>query len=349
MRSLPAFGGVRTLLADMHDEPHNPAALNDRTVCVTGATGFVGGHTVRALLAAGWRVRALVRSPEKGAALRDDRVETVRGDVFDAGAMRDLAAGAAAMVHLIGIRMERKGGVTFQRMHVEATRAALAAAEAGGVRRYVQMSALGVRPNGPCAYYQTKHEAETLVRRSGLDWTILRPSLIHGPDGEFMQMIKGWATAKAPPFLFLPYFERLRFDPNPLMPPKGEVPLAQPVAVQDVAGAVCAALEREDAVGEIFPLGGPDVIAWPDLLETVRDALPGAKRWMAAMSIPGVVAQGVAIGAAAVGLDGLLPFGPSEAVMGTEDNVCSNEKARLQLGFDPQPFAPLVRAYAAQI
>ena len=321
-----------------------------RTVCVTGATGFVGRHTVRALLARGWMVRALARSPEKASLVSGDpRVRIVRGDVFDAGALRDLTSGVDAVVHLIGIRMERKGGVTFQRLHVDATGAVLGAATLAGVRRYVHMSALGVRPNGPCAYYRSKHEAETLVRRSGLDWTILRPSLIHGPDGEFMQMIKGWATCKAPPFLFLPYFERLRFDDNPLMPPKGEIPLAQPVAVEDVANAVCAALEREDAVGEIYPLGGPEAMGWPEILETVRDALPDAKRWMAPVSIPGVVAQGVALGAAAVGLEGLLPFGHSEAVMGAEDNVCSNEKARLHLGHNPRPFAPTVRSYAAAI
>lgn len=325
-------------------------STNARVVCITGATGFVGRYAARELAARGWRVRALARSADKARGTLPEGVDVVVGDVFNADAMRELARGCAAMVHLIGIRMERRGGVTFQRMHVEATRRAIDAARESGVARFVQMSALGVRADGRCAYATTKFEAEMLVRGSGLRWTILRPSIIHGADGEFMRLVKGWATGKAPPFVFLPYFERLRFDgEHPLLPPVGEAPLAQPVAVEDVAHAIAESLEREEAEGEVYPLGGPDALTWPELLETVQGAIPGAKKWMAAVGIPAPVAEWKAKAAAAIGLAGLLPFGPSEPVMGSEDNVCSNVKAKAHLGFEPRPFAPTVRAYAARM
>ena len=334
------------------ERPENPDASFAATVAVTGATGFVGRSVVRELLARGFRVRALARNAEKAWRVlpEDERLDIVEGDIFEPEARDRLVEGAGAVVHLIGIRREPGGGVTFERMHVDATARILEAAKAAGVTRFIQMSALGTRSGAPSRYHQTKLEGELLVRHSGLDWTILRPSIIHGPEGEFMEMARGWVTGEAAPKFFLPYFEQpgKALDERRL----GETPRAsfvQPVAVEDVAWAVGACLQRDETAGEVYPLGGPDAYTWPDLLTVIRDLLPDAKKSLKPVGVPAPVALGMAKAAGAIGAGRLLPFGPDDVLMATEDSVCSNVKAQKHLGFNPASFAGRVREYADRI
>ncbi len=325
------------------------ASIAGRTIAVTGSTGFVGRHVVRELVSRGARVRALARRAEKASQTlpREELVTVTLGDVFDRSAMRRLCDGADAMVHLIGIRKEERGGITFDRMHIDATRAALDACRAGGIGRILHMSALGVRPDSGTGYQRTKHVAETLVRDSGLDWTILRPSMILGPGGEFARLVEGWSKGTEPPFLFLPYFERVVMSSSNPFVPRLEVPLVQPVGVRDVAWAAGESLARNASIGEVFALGGPEQMAWPTMLERMRDAIPGARKAAMPLGIPSHAGVAAAFGARALGLASLLPFGPSEPLMGSEDNVCSNAKAAAHLGFKPCSFDALIRSVPA--
>src|SRR6185436_19566424 len=130
---------------------------------------------------------------------------------FDARVLERGMRGASAVIHLVGIIFEQPySGVTFQRMHFEGTRAVVDAAKLAGVKRYVHMSALGTRMDAASDYHKTKYAAEQYVRASGLDWTIFRPSMIHGPKGEFMQMVNKWVHKKEPPFFAMPYFKGRR-------------------------------------------------------------------------------------------------------------------------------------------
>jgi uncharacterized protein YbjT (DUF2867 family) len=321
-----------------------------RTIAVTGATGFVGRHAVRALIDAGHSVRGLVRSPDKAReVLPEDGWTPVAGDVFDRPALDELTRGADAVVHTIGIRRELPG-ITFERLHTGATERVVEAATGGGVRRLVHVSALGVRANAPAAYFRSKHAAEQIVRRSGLDWTILRPSLIHGPDGEFIQMIKGWVLNRIAPRFFLPYFTRVEVETGfPPKPPRLESALVQPVHVDDVAEAIVRSLACEPAIGEVYPLVGPETVDWPTLLTTVRDALPMGDKKMRAIGIPAQAGLAAAVGAKHVGLAQALPFGPSEPVMASEDSTASRAKAHAHLELEPRPFVESVRAYAEQV
>src|SRR5271154_4506774 len=132
-------------------------------ILVTGGTGFVGHEVVGELLALGYRVRLLARHPERADSFaHHPRVELVQGDALRPDTLPAAMAGEQA--------------------HTEATRNVLAAAKQAGVTRWVQMSAIGTRPFARSRYHLTKWEAEELVRQSGLDWTIFRPSLIYGHD-----------------------------------------------------------------------------------------------------------------------------------------------------------------------
>jgi len=310
--------------------------VKHQTVAVTGSTGFVGRHVVRALVDSGRSVRALVRDIQKAGRVlpEDERVESVQGDVCDSSAMDELCAGADAVIHLVGIRREKRPTVTFERLHVDATRQALESAKRAGATRYVQMSALGARPAARSDYHKTKYAAEELVRGSGLGWTIIRPSLVIGPGGEFLELARGWASGEEQPHLFMPYFEPPRAHAKERTAAGVSAkPKVQPVMVEDVAAAFVSALDRDEAAGEVYPLGGPRAYEWPEMLEAVREAVPGKTKpvW----GVPAEVGEIAARAAAILRLDQRLPFCLSDVQMACEDNACSNAKIQQELGVTP--------------
>lgn len=326
------------------------SASATRTVAVTGATGFVGGAIVRDALARGWRVRAMARDAEKARRTlpKTDGLEVVTTEISDADGLGGLLDGADACIHLIGIIREAEGGQTFKRVHVEATRRIVRACEAAGVARYVHMSALGASPEGPSKYQKTKYEAEKTVRASSLTWTIFRPGLIHGEGGAFYELLKGWCTGRSAPYAFMPYFTRFEIEgtPGPLNPPRIVAPTVAPVHVDDVAKVFCDAIVTPEAEGEVFPISGPELIRWPDMLRLARDTMPHGKPELRAVGIPGRIAALKARAAEAIGLGGLFPFDEGMALMGERDSWAPLDKARAMLGFDPVGFEESLKAYA---
>ena len=157
-------------------------------VFVTGATGFVGTYVVRRLLDAEHEVRVLVR-PGSDAKLGDvaDRVEVVHGDVTNAETLVGQLDGCEAVIHLVGVllREDARHGASFEKIHLEGARHVIDAAKAAGVTRFVLMSANGAKPREDAisAYQWTKYEAEEYLKQSGMDYVILRPSVIFGRPG----------------------------------------------------------------------------------------------------------------------------------------------------------------------
>ncbi len=329
------------------------------TIAVTGCTGFVGRSLVRELLSRGHAVRGLIRDVSKARGVFGPRppagLSFVSGDVGDARALDALVSGCHAAINLIGIIREVRGGrdghpQTFERMHVRATRDIVDACVRAGVRRYLHMSALSVGPEGRSAYQKTKWQGEQVVRHSELDWTIFRPGLIHGPDGEFMRMMAELASGEAPPFLFIPYFARTRVDHRvPMGAINFEPASVQPIAVEDVAFAFAQALESPGAIGEIYNLVGPEVLDWRELTEFIRDTIPGTKKSLGVWYVPGDHAALLARGAGMIGLGGLLPFDEGQAIMATCDTTADPTKARVDLGLEARPFRETVRGYAALV
>ncbi len=315
---------------------------DEKFVLVTGASGFVGGHVVRELVGRGFTAICLVRDEAKLAArlgpLESEAIVPVQGSVFNEQDLARCLEHADAAIHLVGIITESGGAnQTFHRVHVEATRSVVKACEAAGVRRYVHMSALGTRPGEfeVSPYHQTKWQAEQAVRDSELDWTIFRPSLIHGPDGEFMQMMKYFATPS------------LR---QPVMPFFGEGrSRVQPVHVKDVARCFVRALESDDTIHGEYELGGSEVYTWSELYDVCARAIHGKPR--KTVSIPVPAAKFVARYLMPLLPASLVPykFDVGQVMMSQADSVCDTTPAEHSFDIKMRPFRTELIRYADQI
>ncbi|MHC5111769.1 MAG: SDR family NAD(P)-dependent oxidoreductase [Planctomycetota bacterium] len=342
----------------MEDPPSNPvereaAPSTDpapiQSVLITGATGFVGRYVVQEITRRGLRAVCLVRSQERLLHQHPhavhDLLSAVQGDLADSTALREAAARADAAIHLVGIIINRRlQGKTFEKVHVTGTSNVVQAVTDAGMSRYAHMSALGTRAEAVSEYHQTKWRAEELVRQSGLDWTIFRPSLIHGHDGEFMQLMRAFVCGLVPPVI--PYFG-------------GGKARLQPVAVQDVAYAMVESLFRAELVGKIIPMGGPHSYSWKELYETCRRLIPGASRTKPMVSLPVPVARMAALLASpplAVpemlpGLRGLgkFRFDRGQVTMAQENSTCDAGIAQDALGFTLRDFEVELSEYAGRI
>ena len=246
------------------------------TILVTGADGFVGSHTVPALLAAGHRVVAMVRTRADGKILLDrlpparrSDVEVREADVTRPATLAPAVTGVDAVVHLVAIPRDFNGGADLARVNTEGTRAVLAAMTEAGVRRLVHMGALGVADDPRLHYASSKARAEAAVRDSGLDWTILKPSLQFGPGDGFFNIVAGLVRL-SPGIVPVPGDGKSRF---------------QPIFVGDVATVVVRSLVDPATIGETFELGGPRYWTYREITGEVLRAL-GKRRAIVPVPIP---------------------------------------------------------------
>jgi NADH dehydrogenase len=236
--------------------------MNAKLVTVFGGTGFLGRHTVRALAKAGWRIKVAARRPGRGFFLRPlgqvGQIDFVKCDVADGTQVAAALAGSDAMVNLCGILFQR--GQTFEDVQSDGAANVAEAAAAAGVTAMVQVSAIGADAESDSDYARTKAEGETRVRAAFPAATILRPSIVFGPEDDFFNRFA--AMARMAPALPLVGGGKTRF---------------QPVFVGDVAAAIATALQSEAARGKTYELGGPTIYSFRRLLEIMLQEI-GRKR-----------------------------------------------------------------------
>ncbi len=288
-------------------------------IFISGGTGFVGGHLTRELLNRGHELRLLVH--RSGAKV--EGVEQIEGDITHLEDFAGAIKGCDAVINLVGIIREFPSqGATFEKLHVQATANILAAAQKGGVRRYLQMSALGTRPNAVSQYHKTKFRAEELVRASGLEWTIMRPSLIYGPKDAFINMLA----------------DQLRTVP--VMPVIGNgLYRLQPIHADDVARCFALALEQPETIGQCYELCGNDRLSYLELLDTVAAAMgksapfkPRAPLGLMKLIIP--VMQNIP----------QFPITSDQLQMLIEENICDGGWKQT-FNFEPIDFKQGIAAY----
>jgi NADH dehydrogenase len=228
--------------------------MEAKVVTIFGGSGFLGRHTVRALAKAGWRIRIGVRRPNLAFFLKPagtvGQIAPFKCDVTDAGQVAAAVAGAEAVVNLTGILYPRGQG--FEEVHCDGAENIAQAAARAGVRALVHVSAIGADSASDSRYAQTKAEGEARVRAAFAAATILRPSIVFGPEDDFFNRFAG--LARISPVLPLIGGGRTRF---------------QPVFVGDVAAAIEVALSSENSRGRSYELGGPMSYSFREIMEIV--------------------------------------------------------------------------------
>ena len=298
--------------------------MRGSVVTVVGGTGFIGRHVVQHLCDAGAQVRILCRQPDRAIVLRPlgevGQVAPLPLIADDDGSLGAGLAGSDVVVNLVGILYERRPG-DFQRAHAELPGriARLAPKQA----RIVHISAIGADKDSPSLYASTKAMGEEAVRRERSDAVILRPSVVFGPDDQFLNRFARMAVLS--PFLPAVGGGQTKF---------------QPVYVRDVAAAVCRALTLPEAAGRTYELGGPQVLTFRQILEWLLQVL-GRHRKI--LIIPFNVADMQAR---------FLQKLPSplltrdQVVLLSSDNVVSKHALGLRdLGIDPNPMAAVAPPY----
>jgi NADH dehydrogenase len=310
------------------EQPQPLSADKKKPVLVTGAAGLVGIHTCRELSKHGWQIRALIRDPARAAmALGQLPVEFRVGDVRDATTLRNSLSGCGAVVHLAAIAIEKKGE-SYTDSNTAATERLISAARAESVHRLIFMSQNGADSRSPYPFLHSKGVAQDSVKSSGLRWTILRPSVIFGPEDEFVNAL-GRLILLTPGVFPLPGGGTARF---------------QPIAVDDIAKVIRLTLEKKETVGKIYDLGGSVPLTLRQMTERILSAM-GTTRTLVSVPIP-VLRPLVALAQSLVpnppvtsGLLDLLAL----------DNTVANNALIDTFGVTPMPFAGDELSYVRRI
>jgi len=296
-------------------------------VTVFGGSGFLGRHAVRALADAGYRIRVAVRRPNLANYLlpmgQVGQIQIVKANVLKPKDVAAAVSGADAVVNLVGVQYSR-GRQSFENLHIKVAETIATTAKAEGAKVLVHMSSMGVSPESPSAYARSKATGEWRVREAFPAATILRPSVVFGPEDEFFNRFA--TLARYLPFLPLIGGGRTRF---------------QPVFAGDVAAAVVKAVADPALTrGRTYELGGPSVYSFRELMEFVlkqtarKRRLIGVPFWLASLE--------------ASWLQFLPnpPLTPDQVRLLKHDNVMSpGALALCDLGIQPDSVEAIVPAY----
>jgi NADH dehydrogenase len=292
-------------------------------ILVTGATGFVGREIVRQLHAEGRHLRLLVRDPESESvheAVSSYGAEIHVGNVLDPASLEGAVRGMHAVIHLIGIIREFRESI-FASVHTTGTENLIAAAQQAGVGRFIHMSALGTRQDAVSRYHQSKWAAEEVVRQSDIDYTIFRPSLIYGPDDQFVNL----------------FAKLTRFSPViPIL--ASDSAHFQPLPLETVASAFVRSMADPRSIGQTFDLCGPDALTLAQIVDEICRVL-GRRRLK--LQMPLAISRRLA-----AFLEYIYPrvfrrpppLNRDQLLMLQEDNVGNPEPANRSLNLAPASF-----------
>jgi NADH dehydrogenase len=301
----------------------------DTLVTIYGGSGFLGRHVVRALAKRHYRIRVAVRRPELAGHLqplgRVGQIHAVQTNIRHGGSVEAAARGANVLINLVGILAEG-GRQKFNAVHRDGAEKVALAANAHGAR-VVHVSAIGADENSPSSYARSKAEAETLVRSAVPDATIMRPSIMFGPEDTFFNRFGSMAVlAPALPLI------------------GGGVNRMQPVFAGDVAEAIAHAVDGRTSAGTTYELGGPDILTFKELMEFTLKTI---ERKRVLLPLPFPLARLMAM---VLQFAPGAPLTPDQVEMLKVDNVVS-EQAKIErrtlegLGISTESIAAIVPTY----
>ena len=296
-------------------------------VALFGGTGFVGTHITEELINNHHDPVLLVRPGSENKVYLPDKCHVNIGDITDFESIEQTINNTDAVIYNIGIiRQFPKKGVTFEELHFEGARHCMEAAERLGVKRFILMSANGVKYDGT-GYQSTKFLAEQYLKNTELEWTIFRPSLIFGdPKGnqEFCSQLRD-------NMLSLPLPAPLFFEG--LIPwTAGQFEMS-PIHIKDVAVLFVKALNIRKTIGKVYELGGPKSYNWIEFIDIIS-AVSGKKKW----KIPAPVLP-IKLAACLLGRVPSFPITKEQLTMLLEGNTCDSTVAYKDFEFVPTNFS----------
>ena len=298
--------------------------IDPKLVTVFGGGGFIGRYVCEQLLDYGEhnvRLRVVSREPRSAHYIQPlaqvGQWGIVRGDVTDAASVRSAVEGASAVINLTGAF---KGMAA---VHVDGARTVAKAARAAGASALVHISAIGADANSEAVYARTKGEGEAAVREVFPEATIIRPSIVFGPEDSFANRLAGLSRLPALPVI----------APNCKF---------QPVYVEDLAKAIArAAVDPQTHGGKTYEIGGPQVLT---MREFTTEILKAAGRDTELVDVPGPVSS-------LLSRFGFLPGAPltrDQWLMLQNDNVVSKDAPGLEaFGIRPTPFGAVAPEWLA--
>lgn len=258
---------------------------------IAGGTGFIGTHLCQSLTRSGFAIRLL------------------DGDIEDHTALQNLCAGCDTIIHLVGLIREQ-GTQNWNRIHVEGTRLLVEAAKEAGVKQFIYVSAAGANKDAGTGYLKTKGIAESIVKESGIPYTIFRPSFVVGPGDKsinlFSQMIRAL----------------------PIVPVIESGARFQPVSILDLVHCIQKSIALPSAQSAIFEIGGPEKLTMVDIYRVIGKVL-GVRRLYLTLS-PKTIRWLMALWEH-------LPFAPlslDQLTMIELGSTCDTESAQRVFGID---------------
>lgn len=289
-------------------------------ILVTGATGYIGRHLVARLVAQEERPRCLVRNISRAAnILPAGKIEFVKGDTTSPATLETAVQSIDTIVHTAFITADHKqsAGNQYEATNVQGTANLIKEAKKAGVKRIIVLSGLGTRPDQPGSYMQGRYLAEQMVKESGLDWTIIQPSVLFGKDAPF---IKGLT-------------DLIRTSPVVPLIGGGKV-MFQPIYVEDVVTVILNVLhEPERTKDKTYTIGGPAYYSFTQIIDALLHAMH--KRRIKAPAPTPLVGVGAAV------MEAVLPKPPlTKAAMTlfTFDNTTDLHSVERDFGFTPVSF-----------
>ena len=286
-----------------------------KVVTVFGGSGFIGRYVVREIAKTGARVRVAVRRPESAGFVKSmgdvGQVVPTAANIRDDASVAAAVDGADMVINCVGILFPQ-GKQTFDNLQAEGAGRGAAAAKTAGAERLIQISAVGADADSDSSYARSKAAGEALVTEAFSGATIIRPSLVFGPEDDFFN--KFAAIARLAPAL-------------PLI--GGGQTMFQPVYTGDVADAVAAAAQNAKSVGTTYELGGPRTYSFKELMEIMLAEI-GRKRLLVPMpffaaSIQAGVMEIASIVPAALGIGPTTPITRDQVTLLKQDNVVSGD------------------------
>lgn len=278
-------------------------------IFLTGATGFIGRYVLKNLLKAEHSIRILCR---KGSEKKisefitsNNHIEFHFGDIISKETLLNCMSDCDAAIHLVGIIREfPKKGITFEKIHIEATKNIIEEAKKASIKKIIFVSSLGSNPNSIIQYHKTKFLAEEIIRCSGIDYTIFKPSVVFGKEDKFINLIKKFV---------LPFF--------PIFIPGNGKALFQPISVEDLAYAIVSSIDMKNTSKMTYTAGGNKQISFNDLIKLIAKS-KGVKIFFP-IHIPSHIMSLIAK------IGDIIPFIPittEQLSMLSEDNVCNIEE-----------------------